>query len=169
MGQNLLSTLISHPGVILSNDCSWSAHIKYVTEKAWKRIHVMRSLKFTLDRRSLETIYLSFIRPLLGYGDLIFDNLTNFDHNELDKIQNEAARIVTGTTKLTSIENLYTDTGWQPLGNRRKIHKLILMYKILYSQAPSYMYSLLPENNNARYTLRNSSHQRNVHARTNIF
>ena len=124
---------------------------------------------FTLDRRSLETIYLSFIRPLLGYCDLIFDNLTNFEHNELDKIQNEAARIVTGTTKLTSIENLYTDTGWQPLGNRRNIHKLILMYKILYSQAPSYMYSLLPENNNARYTLRNSSHQRNFHARTNIF
>ena len=43
------------------------------------------------------------------------------------------------------------------------------MYKIFYSQAPSYLYSLLPENNNARYTLRNSSHQRNFHARTNIF
>jgi len=23
-----------HIGMILSNDCSWSAHIKYVTEKA---------------------------------------------------------------------------------------------------------------------------------------
>jgi len=68
-------------GVILSNDCSWSAHIKYVTEKAWKRINVIRSLKFTLNRRSLETIYLSFIRPLLEYGDVIFDNLTNFKQN----------------------------------------------------------------------------------------
>ena len=129
----------------------------------------MRSLKFTLDRRSLETIYLSFIRPLLEYVDVIFDNLTNFEQNELDKIQNEAAKIVTGTTKLTSIENLYINTGWQTLGNRRNIHKLILIYKILYSQVPSYLYSLLPENNNARYTLRNSSHQRNFHARTNIF
>jgi len=83
----------------------------------------MKSLKFTLGRRSLETIHLSFIRPLLEYGDLIFDNLTNFEQNELDKIQNEAARIVTGTTKLTSIENLNTDSGWQTLGNRCKIHK----------------------------------------------
>ena len=73
----------------------------------------MRSLKFKLDRISLETIYLSFITPLLEYGDLVFDNLTNFEHNELDKIQNEAAIIVTGTTKLTSIENIYT--GWQTL------------------------------------------------------
>jgi len=43
------------------------------------------------------------------------------------------------------------------------------MYKILYNLVPSYMYSLLPENNNARYTLRNSSHQGNFHAMTNIF
>ena len=26
----------NHLGVILSNDCSWSVHIKYITEKAWK-------------------------------------------------------------------------------------------------------------------------------------
>ena len=83
----------------------------------------MKSLKFTLGRRSLETIHLSFIRPLLEYGDLIFDNLTNFEPNELDKIQNEAVRIVNGTTKLTSIENLNTDSGGQTLGNRCKIHK----------------------------------------------
>ena len=88
--------------------------------------------------------------------------LTNFELNELDTIQNEAARIVTGTTKLTSIENLLTDTDWQTMGNRRKIRKLILMYTLLYSQTPSYLYSLLPENNN-------SSHQRNCHARTDIF
>jgi len=44
----------------------------------------MRSLTFTLDRRSLGTIYLSFIRPLLEYGGVIYDNLINFEHNKLD-------------------------------------------------------------------------------------
>ena len=73
-----------HLGMILSNGRSWSAHIKFVTEKDWKRINVMRSLKFTLDRRSLGTIYLSFIRPLLEYGGVIYDNLINFEHNKLD-------------------------------------------------------------------------------------
>ena len=70
-----------HLDMILSNGRSWSAHIKFVTEKAWKRINVMRSLKFTLDRRSLGTIYLSFIRPLLEYGGVIFDNLINLEQN----------------------------------------------------------------------------------------
>ena len=77
----------------MSNDCSWSAHIKYVLETIE---YVMRSLTFTLDRRSLGTIYLSFIRPLLEYGGVIYDNLINFEQNKLDIIQNEAARIING-------------------------------------------------------------------------
>ena len=54
-----------HLGVILSNDCSWQKHIDYIKEKAWTRINIMRRLKYDLDRKSLETIYKSFIRPLL--------------------------------------------------------------------------------------------------------
>jgi hypothetical protein len=30
-------------------------------------------LKFRLDRLSLEKLYLSFIRPLLEYGDVVWD------------------------------------------------------------------------------------------------
>ena len=33
-------------------------------------------LKFKLDHKSLETIYIAFIRPLLEYGDVIWDDCT---------------------------------------------------------------------------------------------
>ena len=59
----------------------------------------MRKLKFKLDKKSLETIYIIFIRPLLEYGDNSWDNCIQANKNELDKIQNEAARIATGATK----------------------------------------------------------------------
>ena len=91
-----------HLGLYLSNDCSWHKHIDYITEKAWYRINILRKLKFHSDRKSLETIYITFIRPLLEYGDIIWDNCTHHEKIELDTIQNEAARIATGTTKLVS-------------------------------------------------------------------
>ena len=69
----------------------------------------MRKLKFQLDRKSLETIYIVFIRQLLEYGDVIWDNCTQYEKRELDKIQNEAARIVTGATKLVSLITLYSE------------------------------------------------------------
>ena len=63
-----------HLGIYLSNDCTWHHHMKYISEKAWGRVNVMRKLKFKLDRKSLETIYRAFIRPLLEYGDVTWDN-----------------------------------------------------------------------------------------------
>ena len=54
---------------------------KNITDKAWTRINVMRKLKFKLDRNSSETIYLTFNRPLLEYGDVLWDNCTQYEKN----------------------------------------------------------------------------------------
>ena len=60
-----------HLGLYFSNDCTWHYHIDHIKEKAWFRFNVMRKLKFKLDKKSLETIYIAFIRLLLEYGDVI--------------------------------------------------------------------------------------------------
>ena len=82
----------------------------------------MRRLKFRLNRKSLETIYFSFIRPLLEYADVIWDNFTYDEKLELDKIQSEAARIVSGETTLVSLHALYEEVGWESLEKRRRKH-----------------------------------------------
>ena len=81
-----------HPGIIFSNDCTWHEHLELVKPKAWKRITIMCKLKFQLD----QAIYIS-----------------QYESNELGKIQNEAARIVTGATKLASINSPHRNS----LGN----------------------------------------------------
>ena len=54
-----------HLGLIFSDDGSWHEHIDHVKAKSWFRLNIMRKLKFQLDRKSLEIIYTSFMRPLL--------------------------------------------------------------------------------------------------------
>ena len=122
-----------HLGLHLSSDCSWHQHISYIKDKAWLRINIMRKLIFKLDRKSLETIYTTSIRPLLEYGDNIWDNCTQTEKYELDKIQNEAARIATGATKLVSINNLYKEICWESLQKRRNDHKLTYSLKCMFT------------------------------------
>ena len=77
----------------------------------------MRRLKFCLDKKSLETIYLTFIRPILEYDDVVWGNCINYERQELDKIQTEAARSVTGATKLVSLHALFDDVNMCHWGN----------------------------------------------------
>ena len=133
-----------HLGGILSNDCSWQKHIDFIKEKAWTRRNIMRGLKYDPDRKSLETIYKSFIRPLLEYADVIWDNCTQQNKNELELMQLAAARISTGATKLVSFANLYIETGWETLDARRNKHKLMFFYKMFNDLAPPYLSSLVP-------------------------
>ena len=160
-----------HLGVCLSYDCSWHQHISYLKEKAWCRINVMRKLKYKLDRKSLETIYIAFIRPLLEYADVIWDNCTQYEKDDLEKIQIEAARIATGTTKLVSLNNLYKEICWDKLQKRRDDYKLTLFYKMYNNLTPLYLSSLIPQQVEAisQYNLRNAQDIRNIRARTNLY
>ena len=131
MNQTQIAEVNSHKhlGVIFSNNCTCHEHLELVKSKAWQRINIMRKLKFQLHRKSHQTIYFSFIRPLLEYADVVWNNCTHNESNDLDKIQNEAARIVTCATKLASTDSLLTETVWEALGSRRKTHKLTMFNK----------------------------------------
>jgi len=61
----------------------------------------MRFFKFVLDRKSLVVYYISFIRPVLEYADVVWNNLSQTDVNDLEKIQLEAARIIPGAPNLS--------------------------------------------------------------------
>ena len=160
-----------HLGIFLSNDCTWHKHIEYIKGKAWKRINVMRRLKFQLDRKSLEKIYLSFIRPILEYGNEIWANCTQYEKDELEQIQLEAARIATGATKLISINNLYSEIGWETLDERRNKQKLLMFYKLYYSLSPPYLSTLVPPlvGQTSRYNLRNANDLQTIDARTTLY
>ena len=45
-------------------------------------------------------------------------------------------RIVTRATKLTSLQSLYIETGWESLASRRQKLKLILFYQMQKMKCP---------------------------------
>ena len=159
-----------HLGIFLSNDGIWHEHINCISSKAWIRLNVMRKLKFILDRKSLESTYTCFIRPILEYADVIWVNCTQYEINALEKNHIEAARIVTGTTKLVSLDKLYQETGWETLEERRKKHKPYLFYKMSNNLSPNYLSSLVsPSIETATfYTLRDASNIRYPMASTQL-
>jgi hypothetical protein len=118
----------------------------------------------------LERIYLGFIRPLLEYGDIVWDSPADA-LDPLEAIQRNAARIVTGATARSPTEGLYRETAWEPLNKRREFHRLTLMYNIVNGKSPSYLSDLVPNLVGARtrYSLRNQADLDTPLARLNVY
>ena len=87
------------------------------------------------------------------------------------KIQTEAARIVTGATRLVSIDSLRTETGWETLAFRRHKHKLLLFFKMKSELSPSCLSSLVPPSvgANSAYNLRNANNIETVLANSQLY
>ena len=59
-------------GMILDTKLNFQEHIEYILTKVNKTIELLQKLQNTLPRGSLLTIFKSFVRPYLDYGDAIY-------------------------------------------------------------------------------------------------
>ena len=116
---------------------------------------ILNRLKFLLPRVALERIYLSMIRPVLEFGDVILDSISLSTGHALETIQRQAAIMCCGAYRHTSHSSLLHELGWELLSERRKFHKLILFYKIFHKIYPNYLHNLLQFSNPTPYNLRN--------------
>ena len=127
--------------------------------------------EFQLDRRSLQTMYLSFIRPILESENVVWDNCCNYEKFEIEKVQIEAGRIVTGATKSCQKTKILDETGWGSLETRRYKHRMITFYKMVKGYAPSYLQTIVPPTVHqvSHRNLRNNQNLTVLRARTNHY
>ena len=66
-----------HLGLLLDEKLNFGKHLRYIANKVNTSIGLLRKFQKCLARRSSVTIYKSFIRSHLDYGDVIFDQAYN--------------------------------------------------------------------------------------------
>ena len=160
-----------HLGIEFSSDLKWTTHINNIIQSVAKMSDVIRKFKYRIDRKSLETMYFTFIRPKLEYASVIWDSCTENDKLRLEKIQLTFARIVTGAKKGTSHELLYKETSWSTLSDRRIFAKMKFFHKIYNKNVPEYLINILPlqANSNVKYNLRRGASIKQFYTRTEQF
>ena len=101
-----------HLGIELNQKLKWTGHIDKIIRSVSKLGDVLQKLKYRLDRRTLEHLYFTFVRPKLEYGSILWDDCALVDNIRLENIQLMFARIVTGAKRGTSffVPLLYLST-----------------------------------------------------------
>ena len=103
------------------------------------------------------SIYKSFIRPHLGYADIIYDQPYNQSHTDrIESVKYNAALAITGAISGTSRERLYQEHGLESLSNRRWYRRLTMFFNIASGNCPNYLTNILPTRQTSYNTDRNN-------------
>lgn len=86
----------THLGLTFQANMSWRSNTQNIFEKASKRLNMLKPLKYRVNRSTLACLYKSLIRPLMEYGDIIWDNCSDGESQLLESIQYGSAKVVTG-------------------------------------------------------------------------
>ena len=117
-----------HLGIDLDSKLDFKFHVDQKTKKCSKLIGLIRRLSVNVPRKALLTIYKSFIRPHLEYGDILYDKPENENfQNKLEKVQYRACLAITGAIQGTPRQKLYDELGLYSLSKRRWCDKQILL------------------------------------------
>ena len=144
------STNHKHIGMILNTNLDFQEHLKDKLSKISKKI---RKLQKLLTRASLLTIYKSFIRPHLDYGDIIYNKAYNSSfYQNLEKIWYNSVLPITGAIRGMSKEKFYQDLGLESLEKTRCYWKICYFYKIFDKSSSTYFLNIIIVSSTSYFT-----------------
>ena len=122
---------IKYLGVTIINDLRWNTHVSNVCTKANRTLGFLRRNLYACPQEVKEAAYKGLVRPVLEYSGSVWDPSGVGLQNELEKVQNRAARFVTENYnfKTGSMTGILEYLKWELLKKRRRDSRLILGYK----------------------------------------
>ena len=84
-----------HLGATLSSNGQWHSHVENIVNSASKILALMRKHKYSISRNTLNQMYMAYLLPAVEYASVVRDGCSERGSQILQKIQNEAARLVT--------------------------------------------------------------------------
>ena len=151
-----------HLGLTFSSSLRFHDHVNDIIKKVNAAIGPLYPIARYVPREILNKIYCTYARPFFDYSDIVYHGLlTATDTMRLERLQNRAARLVTGALFRTSTDRLLTDLGWTTLRTRREVNCLTFMYKMTNARfcTPPYLTAALPATRDQAtfHKLRNAS------------
>lgn len=118
-------------GVELDEKLNWENHIDSIGKKAGSGIGIMKRVRPFVPYETLQNLYNSLVLPYFDYCSPLWDNCGSLLKEKLQKLQNRAARVMTGASYDIRSSDLLHAMSWKNLNDRLKINKAVLVYRIL--------------------------------------
>ena len=156
---------IKYLGVDIDNVLSWNLQTDSISKKLVFIISRLSRLKSVLPSQMLMYIYTSIVQPKIDYAISIWGYTTAHNINKVQRLQNRAARILTGNFDYVNTRgiDLVNNLGLMNVIQRRDYFMLIMMFKSIHGLVPDYICDQITMQRDITVRTTRSTVNNNVH------
>jgi hypothetical protein len=149
-------TTVKNIGVLMDETLTWTRQVNKMISTAYYKLKYSYRFKNFLSQKSKITISEGYILSHFNYWDLIYKNITEFLKQKIQKTQNTCIRFIFDLRKYDHISSSFTELKTLNMEERRTVHGLTMMHKIVNNNALTYLTSKIRYHNNLHnYNTRN--------------
>ena len=151
------SQIVKYLGAWLDRELTLKTHVKKKCASAMLNLQGIKNIQKFLDRGSCTKLVVCLCLSHLDYSHSILCGLPKSVTQQMQNIQNYAAKLVLGRSKYSSNKEALAEVYWFPIKSRIKVEILVLVFKCLRGEAPEYLMDLLVRCTEWTYNLRSSN------------
>ena len=136
------SPFVRNLGVILDSVAAMQRQINAVCKTSYMNLCNISKIRCYLDKQSLACVIHAFVTCRLDYGNALLCGYPGTQIQKLQRVQNVAARLISGRRKYDYITPVLKNLHWLPIIQRIHFKVMITVFKAMHNTAPAYLQEL---------------------------
>ena len=137
-----ISNEITSLGVIMDSKLTLDSHISAICKSCYYHLRSLRHIRRSLTQNMAISVAVAIVQSRLDYCNSLLYDISTFNINKLQRVQNLAARLALNDWHSPS-HVLVSKLHWLPVLSRIKFKISSLTYKLLNDHQPGYLSSLI--------------------------
>ena len=130
-------------GVTLDQTLSFQNHISNICKSSYLELRKISSVRHYLSTDATKTLVCSLVLSKIDYCNSLLAGLPKYLLDRLQRIQNNAARLVLKSSKYEHVTPLLYSLHWLPITDRIEYKLSSLSFAVITGSAPEYLSELL--------------------------
>ena len=138
MGSHFIkpSSVVKNLGSWFDSKLNMLVHINKTCSSSFFYLYNLRRIRKYLTRQDTECLVHAFIGSKIDYCNGLLYGLPTSANSKLQRVQNAAARLVTGSPRFCHITPVLESLHWLPIKYRIHFKIVLLTFKCIYGLAP---------------------------------
>ena len=151
-------TSVKSLGVTIDSGLTFNEHVDNICKASAYHIRSLRHIRKFIDEDAAKSVATALVSARIDYCNSLLYGTSKSNIDKLQRLQNSLARAVMCTGKFGSITPVLAALHWLPISARITYKVTLLTRKVLTTQRPGYLSSLIRVNQPTRQ-LRPSTHR----------